>query len=118
MIELRRNPRANVTWRGAIKSGEGKVTPLKIVNISSGGLLLNCAISLETNKSYQMMMEVPGIDQSTSLRYQVPCKVLVMHVRLSADAYQIGVKFAEISDLHQNLFDAWISITAKFDQLS
>jgi c-di-GMP-binding flagellar brake protein YcgR len=118
MIELRRNPRANVTWRGAIKIAEGEVVPVKIVNISSGGLLLHCPRALDPNRKFQIMMEMPGIDQSSSVRHQAPCKVLVMHVRLSGDFYQIGVKFTEISDLHQALFDAWLSITTKFDQLS
>jgi c-di-GMP-binding flagellar brake protein YcgR len=117
MIELRRNPRANVIWRAVIKTGEGKAVGVKIVNISNGGLLLHCPSSLEINKAIHLMMEIPSIDQTSSIRYQVPCKVLVMHVRLSGDIYQVGVKFTEISELHQSLFDAWLSIIAKFERL-
>jgi c-di-GMP-binding flagellar brake protein YcgR len=118
MIELRKNPRANVIWRAAVKLAEGEIIAVKIVNISSGGLLIHCATALQVNKKYHIMMEMPSIDQSSSVRHQAPCKVLAMHVRLSGDFYQIGVKFTEISDLHQALFDAWLSITTKFEQLS
>ena len=118
MIELRKNPRVNVIWRAAIKLAGGEILAVKIVNISTGGLLLQCPLALEVNRQYQIMMEMPSIDQSSSTRHQAPCKVVAMHVRLSGDLYLIGVKFTEISDLHQALFDAWLSITTKFDQLS
>lgn len=118
MIELRKSPRANVIWRAAIKLAESEILSVKIVNISSGGLLLHCSSALEIDRKYHLMMEMPSIDQTSSTRYQAPCKVLVMHIRLSGDFYQVGVKFAEISDLHQALFDAWVSITTKFDRLS
>ena len=118
MMELRKNPRANVTWRGAIKLSDGEIIAVKIVNIASDGLLLHCPTALEVNQQYKIMMEMPSIDQSSSVRHQAPCKVLAMHIRLSGDFYQVGVRFTEISDLHQALFDAWLSITAKFDQLS
>ena len=118
MIELRKNTRTNVVWRAAITRAEGEIIAVKIVNISSDGLLLHCPIALEVDRKYQIMMEMPSIDQSSSKRYQAPCKVIAMHVRLSGDYYQTGVKFIEISGLHQALFDAWLSITTKFDQLS
>ena len=66
---------------------------------------------------YHLMMEVPSINQASSDRYQVPCKVKVLHARLSGDTYHIGVTFTEISSLHQNLFEAWLSITTRHDQL-
>lgn len=117
MIELRKTPRTNVIWRAAIKLGEGKVTPVKVVNISSGGLLLHCSGQVEAGKEYHLMMEVPSINQASSDRYQVACKVKALHARLSGDVYHIGVTFTEISSLHQNLFEAWLSITTRHDQL-
>ncbi|MDO8178366.1 MAG: PilZ domain-containing protein [Undibacterium sp.] len=118
MIELRKNPRANVTWRAAIELDDGNAIPLKVVNISSGSFLFHSPIALDANKTYRLMMEMPSIDQSSSLRYQVPCKVMLLHIRLSGDWYQVGARFTEISNLHQNLFDAWLSITTRFDQLA
>jgi PilZ domain len=118
MIELRKNPRANVTWRAAVELDDGNAIPIKVVNISSGSFLFHSSVALEENKEYRLMMEVPGIDQSSPLRYQVPCKVVVMHIRLSGDFYQVGVRFTEISTLYQSLFDAWLSITTRFDQLA
>ena len=118
MIELRKNSRANVIWRAAIKLDEGEVLPAKIVNISSAGLLLQSPTVLETNKAYQLIVDMPGIDPSSSVRFQAPCTIFTMHVRLSGDTYQAGVKFTEIGDLHKTLFNAWLSIITKFDQLT
>ena len=118
MIELRKNTRSNVVWRASIQLAEGEITAIKIVNISSGGILFHCPIALESNQKYQIVMEMPSIDRSSSNRHQAPCKVLTMYVRLSGNLYQVGAKLVEISDLHQTLFDAWLSITSKFDQLS
>ncbi len=117
MIELRKTPRTNVIWRAAIKLAEGKVTPVKVVNISSGGLLLHCSGQVEAGKEYHLMMEVPGINQASSEHYQVPCKVRALHARLSGDIYYVGVTFTEISSLHQSLFEAWLSITTRYDHL-
>jgi c-di-GMP-binding flagellar brake protein YcgR len=118
MIELRKNSRANVIWRVTIKLDEGEILPAKIVNISSAGLLLHSPIALQANRAYQLIVEMPSIDQSSSVRFQAPCTIFTTHIRLSGDHYQVGVKFTEIADLHQALFDAWLSITTKFDQLS
>ena len=118
MIELRKNSRANVIWRASINLDEGRILSAKIVNISSSGLLLHSAIALEVNRAYQLIVEMPGIDQSSSVRFHAPCTILTTHVRLSGDTYQVGVKITEIDDLHQALFDAWLSIITKFDQLT
>ena len=118
MVELRKNSRANVIWRATIKLGEGETLPAKIVNISSAGLLLHSPVALEPNRAYQLIVEMPGIDQSSSVKFHAPCTIFIMHVRLSGDHYQVGVKFTEIDDLHQTLFDAWLSIISKFDHLS
>ncbi len=118
MIELRKNSRANVIWRATIKLDDGEILPAKVVNISSAGLLLHSPIALEANRAYQLIVEMPGIDQSSPVRYQAPCTVFTTHIRLSGDHYQVGVKFTEIDNLHQTLFDAWLSIISKFDQLT
>lgn len=117
MIELRKSPRTNILWRAAIKLGEGNIVPAKVVNVSASGLLIQCVDRVEIDKEYRMMMEVPRIDQSSSDPYQVVCKVAVLHAILSGDSYRIGVKFTEISDLHENLVAAWLSISNKIDQL-
>jgi c-di-GMP-binding flagellar brake protein YcgR len=118
MIELRKNSRANVIWRASIKLDDGEILPAKIVNISSAGLLLHSPIALESHRAYQLIVEMPGIDQSSSVRFQAACTIFTMHIRLSGDTYQVGVKFTEIDNLHQTLFDAWLSIISKFDHLT
>ena len=117
MIELRKSPRTNVTWRAAIKLDAGNIVPAKVVNVSATGILLQCAHRVVVNHEYQVMMEVPRIDQPAGVPYQVRCKVVVLHAILSGDFFRIGVKFSELSDLHRNLIAAWLSIATKIDQL-
>ncbi|MCU6433017.1 PilZ domain-containing protein [Undibacterium sp. Jales W-56] len=115
MIELRKSPRTQVIWRAAVKLGDGSLVAAKIVNLSSGGILMHCPHSLEVNHEYRIMMEVPGIADPVSQHFKVACKALVQHCILAEDDYRIGVKFNELSDLHQNLIDAWISRAGKAD---
>lgn len=117
MIELRKSPRTNVTWRAAIKIENGKIVSAKVVNVSATGVLLQCAERVLVNQEYQVMMEVPRIDQAVAQPYQVRCKVMVLHAILSDDFFRVGVKFSELSDLHRNLIAAWLSIATKIDQL-
>ncbi|MDY7537784.1 PilZ domain-containing protein [Undibacterium sp. RTI2.1] len=116
MIELRKSPRVNVTWRAVIKLANGQLMPAKIVNISTGGVLLQCPEKLEVNAEYQIMMEVPSIDFAKKEQFKVPCKAHIQHIILTGDFYRVGVKFSELSDLHQRLLDAWISKSTVSDQ--
>jgi hypothetical protein len=117
MIELRKSPRTNVIWRAAIKLGAGKIVPAKVVNVSATGVLLQSSTRVEVDHEYQVMMEVPKINQTSGEPYQVLCKVMVLHAILSGDQFRIGVKFTELSDLHRNLIAAWLSIATKVDEL-
>ena len=113
MIELRKSPRINVLWRAVIKVQSGKIIAVKIINISQGGLLIQCPVNVDVNHEYHVKIEIPSIIQGSAENYQVPCKVLALHSILKGDIYQLGVKFSEISDLHENLFNAWLSLTSK-----
>ncbi len=117
MIELRKNPRMNVIWRGVIELSEDNIIAAKVVNIASGGLLLHCAFHLEKGQEYRVMMEVPGIVQSSSAHYQVHCKMRVQQIILRGEVYHLNMQFTEVEELHKSLFDAWLSIISKHDQL-
>lgn len=116
MIELRKSPRIQVIWRAAVKLSDGSLVATKIVNLSVGGVLMHCPQSLEVNREYQIMMEVPGIVGGADQQFKVACKAFVQHCILAEEHYRIGVKFHGLSDLHQNLIDAWISKASKADQ--
>ena len=117
MIELRKNPRTNVVWRAVIKLGEGEIVPAKVMNISKAGILMHCANRVEAGKEYRLMMLVPNINQESSESYQVHCKMKVVNAILSGEVYHINLRFTELSDLHRCLFEAWLSLVAKHDQL-
>lgn len=117
MIELRRAPRINVLWRAALRLPDGQLAMTKVVNISSSGLLMQSPAPLMVNRDYQMMVEIPGIDQFSE-RFKVNCTVRVMHVVLSGDFYRAGVQFTALSDVHQELVNAWISKTLQNQGLS
>jgi c-di-GMP-binding flagellar brake protein YcgR len=113
MIELRRSPRINVSWRGMIKIVEGKIIPVRAMNISVSGILLQCDEVAIVNKEYQLMLEVPQIRDLTLPPFKVPAKIRVQHAILSDGKYRLGMQFIELSDLHSDLLQAWISITSK-----
>jgi hypothetical protein len=110
MIELRKSPRINVIWRAALRMPGVKLTMAKVINISSSGLLLQSPIPLTIGNDYQMMVEIPGIDQFCNT-FKVTCTVRVMHAILSGDFFHIGLQFTQLSDAHQELVNAWISKT-------
>jgi hypothetical protein len=117
LLELRKNPRINVIWRGVIELSEDNIIPAKVANIASGGLLLHCAFHLEKGQEYRVMMEVPSIVPTSSAHYQVHCKMRVQQIILRGEVYHLNMQFTELGDLHQSLFDAWLSIINKHDQL-
>jgi c-di-GMP-binding flagellar brake protein YcgR len=118
MIELRKNPRTNVVWRAVIKLGEENIVAAKVVNISKGGVLIHCPANVEVNKEYRLLLNVPHIDQTSDQTYQVHCKMRVLNSLLSSEYYHINLKFTELSDLHRCLFEAWLSLVSKYEQLS
>lgn len=113
-MELRRNPRVTVTWRGFLKMNDGHLIPVRAQNVSESGLMILCPQALPVNHHYQMMLEIPCIDHSDSPPYKVPCRVSVLHSILSEDNFRIGVEFLELSPLHRDLIAAWVSLTNKY----
>lgn len=111
MIELRRSPRVNVSWRGMIKIAEGKIIPVRAMNISESGILLQCDEAVIVNKEYQLMLDVPQIRDLKLPSIKVPAKIRVQHMILSEGKYRLGMQFIELSDLHRDLLQAWISMT-------
>ena len=115
MIELRRSPRINVTWRGMIKVAEGQILPIRAINVSATGISILSAQPLTIEREYHCMLEIPHIGHESKVPYKVPCKVAILHSILSGDAFRIGVRFVEISDLHKDLLNAWVSLVSKQD---
>lgn len=110
MIELRSAPRINVTWRGAVRLNDGRLMMVRVINISRDGILIECNESLNPNKLYPMLLEIPAINGSKDI-HKVQCMGLVRHTILSADNYRIGLQLQEISGLHEELVQAWVSLT-------
>jgi c-di-GMP-binding flagellar brake protein YcgR len=115
MVELRRSPRINVTWRGIVKLDDGDLIPIRAMNVSSTGILLHCNHALHANKEYQIMLEIPHIDQVSNALYRVPAKVQILHCILSGEAFRIGVRFVEVAEIHRDLVRAWVSLVSVFD---
>ncbi|MFZ6640496.1 PilZ domain-containing protein [Undibacterium sp. TC4M20W] len=111
MIELRRSPRITVTWRAGIKLPDGKLVLAKLVNISAEGVLLHTTENLMPQRSYPMLIEIPGIFQESQI-YKVSCKGTIRHAILSGEVYHVGIQLSEMSELHTELVTAWISKTA------
>jgi c-di-GMP-binding flagellar brake protein YcgR len=111
-MEKRKASRLNVVWRGAIKVGEAKIVAAKVINLSESGIMFECMMPVELQKEYEFMMEVPGIHQAADA-HRVRCRVKILHTILSEGIYRIGVKFAELSDLHRDLIAAQVSILRK-----
>ena len=108
MLELRKTPRINVSWRSGIKLPDGRLILCRTMNISSGGILLQSPHNLVSMRSYPMMLDIPGIDEPGKI-FHVSCMGMIRHVVLSNDHYRIGVQLSEMSSLHDELFQAWIS---------
>jgi c-di-GMP-binding flagellar brake protein YcgR len=117
MIELRKAQRINIIWRAALKMADGRLVMCKVVNISTSGLLIQSPISLTANREYQMMVEIPGIDEFCNT-FKVSCTIRVMHAILSGEIYRVGVQFTSISSMHQELVNAWISKTVAVQELT
>ncbi|MFZ6773273.1 PilZ domain-containing protein [Undibacterium sp. SXout7W] len=112
MLELRKSPRLNVNWRAGIKLPDGRFIFCHVMNISSEGLLFHSPENLIVLRGYPMMIEIPGIDGAEQM-YKVSCKGIVKHTILSSDYYRIGVLLTDISSLHQELVNAWLSKVSK-----
>lgn len=114
-MEIRGGPRVNVTWRGLMKTGSNTLVPIRVLNVSPNGFMIQSAQSLIINREYQLMVEIPNIDQVTPIPYKVPCRVVVTYAVLSGDYFRVGVQFTEISELHLDLVAAWVSLASKFN---
>lgn len=95
--------------------GEGKVDPIRVFNVSETGILIMSEQALIIEKEYQVMLEIPHIDQEAMTPFKVPCKVIVLHSILSGNFFRVGVRLIEIATLHRDLINAWISLSKKFD---
>lgn len=115
MIELRRNPRINVTWHGFIKVGENELAPVRVFNVSETGILILSEHALNIDQDYQLMLEIPPIAQEIMPPYKVSCKVLISHSILSGNYFRVGLRILDIAGLHRDLINAWVSLSKKFD---
>ncbi|MFZ6687028.1 PilZ domain-containing protein [Undibacterium sp. SXout11W] len=108
MIELRRAPRINVTWRTGIKLKDGSVMLCRTVNISKTGLLLDSPQRLIRDQIYHAMIEIPSIEIRSEI-IRVSCQCEIKHIVLTDDHYRVGIALDGLSDLHQELINAWVS---------
>ncbi|MBC3861879.1 PilZ domain-containing protein [Undibacterium jejuense] len=108
MIELRKAPRINVTWRTGIKLKDGSLMFCRAVNISKTGLLLDCPQRLMRNQTYHAMIEIPSIEIRSEI-IRVSCQCEIKHIVLTDDHYRVGIALDGLSDLHQELINAWVS---------
>jgi c-di-GMP-binding flagellar brake protein YcgR len=116
MVELRRSPRINVTWRGVLKANDGNLLPIRVLNVSSTGLLIQSAVALKMNAEYQTMLEIPHISHEVKAQlYKVPAKILILHSVLTGEYFRVGVRFTEIAEIHKDLVAAWISLASKYE---
>ena len=98
MIELRRAPRINVTWRAGVKLKDGRLL-----------LLLECSQALSPGKIYPLLIEVPSLVARSEL-VRVSCQCEVKHVVLSGDNYRVGVALAGLPGSDAELISAWVSM--------
>ncbi|MFZ4527320.1 MAG: PilZ domain-containing protein [Undibacterium curvum] len=112
MVELRRAPRINVTWRCGIKLSDGRLLMCRAINISSEGILLISEEKLIPSRSYPMMVEIPGIKDPKEI-FRVSCKGNVRHVVLSDGNYRAGIHLSDMSEVHKELVSAWVSMAEK-----
>lgn len=109
MSEHRSDQRINVSWPAAIQLVPGRIVSAKIINFSTNGLRLQCAVLLKDGQTYQMMMEVPD-HRNASLRTKVTCKATCMYVLLSDGAYHAGMRYFDVPTQHQALINSWCGV--------
>ncbi len=109
MMELRSAPRINVSWRGALRMPGGRLLLVRVVNVSREGLMIECGENLSQQKTYPVLLEIPAINGSREI-YKVQCSARVRHSILSVDSYKIGLQLTDISGLHAELVQAWVSL--------
>ena len=107
-IENRQLPRANVVWRTAYLVAVGKYSPLKIINISEGGVGAVTESRFNLGQQMQLVLEIPHPDGSPRWIH-APIKAVVVHTILSGENYKIGVKFTEIDINHKAVIKTWVS---------
>ncbi|WP_428718763.1 PilZ domain-containing protein [Undibacterium curvum] len=112
MVELRRAPRINVTWRCGIKLTDGRLLMCRAINISAEGILLISEVNLVPARSYPMLVEIPSIKDPKEI-FRVSCKGNVRHVVLSDGNYRAGIHLSDMSEVHKELVSAWVSMAEK-----
>ena len=112
MIELRKAPRINVTWRAGVRLKDGRILLCKAVNVSKTGLLLECTQTLSPGVAYPLVIEIPSIVNRAEL-IRVSCQCEVKHSVLSGDYYRIGVALTGLPSSDGELISAWVSMTSQ-----
>ncbi len=109
--EGRKFLRANVSWRGAIRINS-QPQPIKVVNVSEGGLGVVTEIALPMGQSFQMAVMVP-LSIDLLRQEQVVFTGKVVHSVISGGMYRIGMQFVTISDAHRSLIRDWVTAHGK-----
>jgi hypothetical protein len=103
--------RANVTWRAAIQINH-QPQPIKVVNVSEGGIGVLTDIALPMGQSFQMMLQVPIADDLLR-QEQVMLTAKVVHSVISMGMYRVNMQIVSISEAHGSLIRAWVSTHGK-----
>ncbi|MFZ6847171.1 PilZ domain-containing protein [Undibacterium sp. RuRC25W] len=112
MIELRKAPRVNVTWRAGVKLKDGRLIVCNAVNSSKNGLLLECAQGLSLDVTYPLIIEIPSLANRAELIH-VSCQCEVKHVVLKGENYRIGIALSGLPSNDGELISAWVSMTSQ-----
>ncbi len=107
----RKHLRAQVAWRGAIQI-DNQPQPIKVVNVSEGGVAVLTEIPLTLGQSFQMAMLVPLADDLLT-QEQVMLTAKVVYSVITAGVYRTNLQFVNISEAHSALIRKWVSVHGK-----
>ncbi len=107
----RKHLRAQVAWRGAIQI-DSQPQPIKVVNVSEGGVAVLTGVPLTLGQSFQMAMLVPLADDLLR-QEQVTLTAKVVYSVITAGVYRTNLQFVNISEAHSALIRKWVSVHGK-----
>jgi c-di-GMP-binding flagellar brake protein YcgR len=107
----RKHLRTQVAWRGAIQI-DSQLQPIKVVNVSEGGVAVLTGVPLTLGQSFQMAMLVPLADDLLR-QEQVTLTAKVVYSVITAGVYRTNLQFVNISKAHSALIRKWVSVHGK-----
>lgn len=102
--EKRQRPRARVNWPVVLQTERGDI-PGETMNLTVDGALVRCQESLLPDQTVAMVIQVPALVRPLTIIAQVIHSRKGEH-KEEATYFEIGVRFAEISDKNKWLISA------------